>query len=61
MRTALWELMAPMLSPHLIVASRDSFVFDELVEGSTVDLTERARERDLADVDLGDDQPAIAA
>lgn len=61
MRTALWELMAPMLSPHLTVASRDSFVFDELVEGSTVDLAERARERDLADVDLGDDQPAIAA
>ncbi|MDW5593005.1 hypothetical protein VSS74_01560 [Conexibacter stalactiti] len=62
MRSALWQLMAPMLNPHLTVASRDAFVFDELAGSSTVDLAERARERDLADVDLGDESAsAIAA
>lgn len=45
--------MAPMLNPHLADVSCDAFVFDELPT-STVDLDERARDRDLSELDLGE-------
>lgn len=60
LRSSLWQLMAPMLNAHLTAVSRDAFVFDDLSAG-TVDLTERARERDLAELDLGDSDHAAAA
>lgn len=60
LRSALWQLMAPMLNAHLTAVSRDAFVFDDLA-ASTVDLAERARERDLAELDLGDSDHAAAA
>ena len=53
LRTALWEFMRPMLSPHLVDANRDAFVFDEQAT-STVDLQAQRHDSSLDDVDLGD-------
>ena len=53
LRTALWEFMRPMLSPHLVDANRDAFVFDEQAT-STVDLQAQRHDSSLHDVDLGD-------
>ena len=54
LRTAVWEFMRPMLSPHLVDANRDAFVFDEQAT-STVDLQAQRHDSSLHDVDLGND------
>jgi ParB-like nuclease domain len=61
LRTALWEFMRPMLSPHLVDANKDAFVFDAQAT-STVDLNAYLQDSSLEDIDLGgDDDLADAA
>lgn len=60
LRTALWEFMRPILSPHLVDANKDAFVFDEQAT-STVDLNAHRQDSSLEDIDLGDDDLADAA
>jgi hypothetical protein len=54
LRSAVWELLRPMLSPTLVELNRDSFVTDTH-SGSTVDLQRHRGPSDLADIDLGTD------
>jgi hypothetical protein len=51
MREALWALMRPMLSPHLLELNREDFVVDEQ-RASTVDLAARGEETPLEEIDL---------
>jgi hypothetical protein len=60
LRTAVWELLRPMLSPRLATLHRVAFVFDEQLE-TTVKLATHRSESDLRDLDLPDDtEPATA-
>ena len=61
LRSAVWEFLRPMLPPRLAALHRDAFVHDEPIE-TTVQLDAHRGERDLADLDLGDDdQDPVAA
>ena len=55
LRTAMWELMRPMLSPRLVELNRDAFVADDGAE-TTVDIERHRAASDLADLALDDDQ-----
>jgi hypothetical protein len=45
-----------MLSPRLAALHRHTFVYDEAVQ-TTVELAAHRCESDLADLDLGEDEP----
>ena len=60
LRTAVWQLMRPMLSPNLAQLNRDAFVLDQ-PQHSTVRLDEHHRDSDLDELDLGDDDQDPAA
>ena len=57
LRSAVWELMRPMLSPHLAEINRDDFVLDDTL-APAADLTAHRADSALADVDLGEEQEA---
>ena len=54
LRTSLWELMRPMLSPTLVALNRDTFVVQDECE-TTVDLAGRHAATSLDDLAL--DEP----
>ena len=54
LRTAVWELMRPILSPALVALNRDAFVVDQGVE-TTVDLHGFRAPSDLDALNLGDE------
>jgi hypothetical protein len=58
LRTSVWELMRPMLSPALVALNRDAFVIQDECE-TTVDLAGRHAASSLDDLDL--DEPGSAA
>jgi len=60
LRTAVWELTRPMLSPALVEFNRDAFVIDQSVE-STVDLDGFRSASDLDELALDDASHAEAA
>jgi len=63
LRTAVWEFIRPVLSPHLVALNQDAFVTDDAF-ASTVDLDEHRKDSSLDDLDLelgDDDQLADAA
>ena len=53
LRTAIWELMRPMLSPALVALNRDVFVIQDASE-TTVNLAGRDAASSLEDLDLGE-------
>ena len=57
MRSAIWELVRPMLSPALTELNRDAFVAEDRTE-TTVDLQRHRAASDLDDLALDDDQEA---
>ncbi len=57
LRTALWELVRPMLSPRLADLHRDAFITDDTL-APAADLAAHRAERALADVDLGEERLA---
>lgn len=54
LRTAIWEFMRPMLSPHLVERNHDAFVSDSGVQ-SSVDLEAARADTSIDDLDLGED------
>ena len=60
LRSAVWELMRPMLSPALVALNREAFVVEERVE-STVDLEGHHATSDLDALALGDEHEAEPA
>jgi hypothetical protein len=59
LRTSIWELMRPMLSPALVELNRDAFVIQDDRE-TTVDLAGRQAATSLDDLDLDDLDGAAA-
>ncbi len=57
LRTAVWELIRPMLSPHLAELNRDAFLSDDTL-APAADLAAHRAESALADVDLGEQRLA---
>ena len=57
LRTAVWELIRPMLSPHLAELNRDAFLTDDTL-APAADLAVHRAESALADVDLGEERLA---
>ena len=57
LREAVWQLMRPMLSPHLSDINRDAFVLDTTL-APAADLQTLRADSALADIDLGDEQSA---
>ena len=57
-RRALWDFMRPMLSPALVEMHRENFVSENT--GGTVDLEGHRADTDLAEIDLGGDEPQAA-
>ena len=55
MRSAIWELVRPMLSPALTELNRDAFVTEDRTE-TTVDLQRHRAASDLDELALDDDQ-----
>ena len=60
LRSAMWELMRPMLSPALIALNRDAFVIDQHIK-TTVDLDGHRAISDLDELALDDEPDAEAA
>lgn len=61
LRSAVWELMRPMLSPRMAQQLHDEFVIDSTDDNSTVDLAAYRADTDLADLDLGEDDTLAQA
>jgi hypothetical protein len=59
LRTAVWALMRPMLSPRLAALNGDAFLAEEGAE-TTVDQAAHRGESTLDDLDLTDENPAAA-
>jgi hypothetical protein len=59
LRTAVWAVLRPILSPRLITLDRDAFVPDVGVE-STVDLARHRADAELDELDLGDESADAA-
>jgi len=59
LRTAVWALMRPMLSPRLAARNADAFRAEEGAE-TTVDLAAHRGESTLDDLDLANENPAAA-
>jgi hypothetical protein len=57
LREDVWQLMRPMLSPHLSDINRDAFVLDTTL-APAADLQTLRADSALADIDLGDEQSA---
>jgi hypothetical protein len=57
LRDAVWQLMRPMLSPHLGEINRDAFVIDATL-APAADLETLRADSALADIDLGEEQHA---
>ena len=57
LRTAVWQLMRPILSPALVELNRDAFVQDTASE-STVRLEQHRGDSDLDELDLGENPDA---
>jgi hypothetical protein len=54
LRSALWTLLRPMLSPRLADLHRDTFI-DDATTASSVDLDAHRGDSSLAELDLGPD------
>jgi hypothetical protein len=59
LRTAVWALMRPVLSPRLAARNADAFLAEERAE-TTVDLAAHRGQSTLDDLALADENPAAA-